>query len=158
MNKFISKISIKDIAIAMVIAIFFIADRWLKIIALEFAEKEPIRLIKGLFSFNFTENYYIAFSLPLTGPILNISVLLIIIALISYIIHLIWLKKDKLLIYLLTFILFGAISNILDRFLYGYVIDYLELKYFTVFNIADIMISGGAIITILCYSKKKTSK
>jgi signal peptidase II len=49
---------------------------------------------------------------------------------------------------ILTFIIFGAISNILDRLIYGYVIDYLELKYFTVFNLADVMISGGAIILL----------
>ena len=56
---------------------------------------------------------------------------------------------QKLTIILLTTILFGAISNILDRFSYGYVVDYLELKYFTVFNLADMMISGGVIVLLL---------
>ncbi len=51
----------------------------------------------------------------------------------------------------------GAISNIIDRLSYGYVIDYLSLRYFTVFNLADVMISSGAIILIL-KNLKKTNK
>lgn len=149
MNKFIAKISIKNIAIALVIAIFFMADRCLKILALNSASAEPLKLIGQIFSFHFTANYYIAFSLPLAGRIFNFLILLIIAFLIFYILYLILNKKSqKTEIILLTIILFGAISNILDRFSYGYVIDYLELRYFTVFNIADMMISGGAIILI----------
>jgi len=60
-----------------------------------------------------------------------------------------WLKAT-----LLTFIIFGAISNVLDRLRYGFVIDYLDLKYFTVFNIADIMIVGGVLGLVLIFRKK----
>lgn len=149
MNNFFKKNSVKNIAIAFVIAIFFIVDRYLKMAALSAAGRAPLKLIGDIFSFNFTANYYIAFSLPLSGEWLNGLVSLIIICLITYIFYLILKKKsERWTIILLTIILFGAISNILDRFIYGYVIDYLELKYFTVFNLADIMISGGAISLI----------
>lgn len=49
----------------------------------------------------------------------------------------------------LSLIAFGAFSNILDRLYSGGVIDYLDLKYFTVFNLADISITVGAILTIV---------
>jgi lipoprotein signal peptidase len=42
-------------------------------------------------------------------------------------------------------IILGATSNLADRFQYGYVIDYFDLKYFTVFNLADVLIVGGTI-------------
>ena len=54
-------------------------------------------------------------------------------------------KKDYIKAWLLLAIIFGAISNLFDRIKYGYVIDYLDLKYFTVFNLADVMIVGGVI-------------
>jgi signal peptidase II len=155
MNKFTTKIYLKNIAIILMIAIFFIADRYLKYLALNRHLEQPFKLLGNIFSFNFTANYYIAFSLPLGGQILNILISLIILALIYLIFYLIFKKNNqKSTIFLLTIILFGAISNILDRFAYGYVIDYLELKYFTVFNLADVMISLGAIVLILKNLKK----
>lgn len=149
MNNLLKNLTFKNIAIALVIAIFFIADRYLKILAINLAAAEPIRLIGDIFSFNFTANYYIAFSLPLSGWIITALIIIIIVILIYYIFYLIANKQARPgEIILLTIIILGAISNILDRFSYGYVIDYLELRYFTVFNVADMMISGGAIILI----------
>ncbi|MBN2407231.1 MAG: signal peptidase II [Elusimicrobia bacterium] len=51
------------------------------------------------------------------------------------------------------FILGGALSNLWDRFFYGGVIDYIDLKVFPVFNVADTSISVGAVIIglgVLC--------
>jgi len=149
MNKLTSKISIKNIAIALAIAIFFIVDRILKILAVNSGTLPPIKLVGDIFTFDFTANYYMAFSLPFSGLPLNIIILLLIISLIAVIAFLAFSGKQyKLEITLLSFILFGAISNILDRLIYGYVVDYLYLKNFTIFNLADVMISGGALILI----------
>lgn len=156
MNNFLKNLTFKNIAIALVIAIFFIADRYLKIIAVGLVQASPIKLVGDIFSFHFTANYYLAFSIPLSGRIMSALIIIIIATLIYYIFYLIVNKKARPgEILLLTIIVLGAISNILDRFSYGYVIDYLELKYFTVFNLADMMISGGALILIF---KNITSK
>jgi signal peptidase II len=49
-------------------------------------------------------------------------------------------------------ILFGAVGNVLDTFVYGYVIDMLHFTFFNrsygVFNIADAMIFIGAILLL----------
>lgn len=155
MNKNIFKISLKNIAIIALIAIFFIADRYLKILALNQALNPPTKLIGEILSFNFTPNYYMAFSLPLSGIILNSIIIAVILGLIYLIFYLILNEyKPKSSIILLTIILFGAISNILDRITCGYVIDYFELRYFTVFNLADMMISVGALLIIIKGLKK----
>lgn len=53
----------------------------------------------------------------------------------------------------LALIIAGAIGNMGDRFLLGYVIDYIDVKLagwnFYVFNIADIAISIGATLWVL---------
>jgi len=134
-------------AIILIIVIFFVADRLLKYWVV--MQNSPKSLLGQIFLFNFTKNYNISFSLPFSGPILNILIIAIILVLILVIYKLILKEKRlSLMSSLLTFILFGAISNMVDRLMYGYVIDYLELKYFTVFNLADAMISLGVLILI----------
>jgi signal peptidase II len=53
----------------------------------------------------------------------------------------------------LALILGGAIGNAWDRFFDGYVVDYLHFHwgdaYFPAFNVADIAITGGAIMLII---------
>ncbi|MEO1799558.1 MAG: signal peptidase II, partial [Cyanobacteria bacterium J06629_2] len=46
----------------------------------------------------------------------------------------------------------GAIGNGIDRFLFGYVVDFFDFRLinFPVFNIADIAINIGVIILLLC--------
>ena len=51
------------------------------------------------------------------------------------------LQKNQVFSTILFFTILGASSNFYDRLKYGFVVDYLDLKYFTVFNVADAMIS-----------------
>lgn len=55
----------------------------------------------------------------------------------------------------LSFILGGAMANLIDRYNHGCVIDFIDLKFFPVFNLADIFITIGAIIIIMKSSKTK---
>ena len=60
---------------------------------------------------------------------------------------------QKLFSFALACILGGAIGNVIDRLLYGYVVDFLDFHYagthFPAFNIADSAISVGAACLIL---------
>jgi signal peptidase II len=51
----------------------------------------------------------------------------------------------------LTLLFSGALGNAIDRIAYGFVVDFIALKWFNfpVFNIADMAIVGGAIAIIL---------
>ena len=53
----------------------------------------------------------------------------------------------------------GIIGNLIDRMLYGYVIDFLDFKIFNfnypVFNIADIGIVIGILLLIIAIFKKE---
>lgn len=57
------------------------------------------------------------------------------------------------------FILAGAIGNGIDRFLFGYVVDFLDFRLinFPVFNLADVAINIGVIL-LLFYSFTGSSK
>lgn len=62
-------------------------------------------------------------------------------------------KNRKLLTWGLTLVLGGALGNLIDRSLYGYVIDFIDVYYkywhWPAFNIADSAISVGAILLII---------
>ncbi len=129
----------KTASILLVIAVFlFILDRYLKYLALE--QKQAYNLLGNIFRFNLAKNYNIAFSLPISGWFLIFLIIIILVFLLFYSLQLVQ-KQDWLRLLLLTNIQIGAISNLIDRFKYGYVIDYFDLKYFTIFNLADTMIS-----------------
>jgi len=65
-------------------------------------------------------------------------------------------NKEEQLIYLLslTFVLSGAVGNLIDRVRFGFVIDFISLYYkswaWPTFNLADSAICLGAAVLILC--------
>jgi signal peptidase II len=69
----------------------------------------------------------------------------------------VWMLKShggqKLFCFALALILGGAIGNVIDRSLYGYVVDFLDFHaagwHFPAFNVADSAISVGAALLIL---------
>lgn len=139
---------------------FFIGDRILKNLALNLGEGRSLDIFGSWLKFRLAFNPYIAFSLPMGGQALNIIVTIIIAVLAITIFYLIFSKnKQNNLIIPLTFILFGAISNLLDRYDYGAVVDYFDLRYFTILNLADIMISLNVFfIIIYVFPRKPNNK
>ena len=71
-------------------------------------------------------------------------------------VYIIWLlrksQNDKLLCLALSLILGGALGNVLDRIMYGAVVDFIDLHYanwhWPAFNIADSAICIGAALII----------
>ncbi len=72
-------------------------------------------------------------------------------------VFIIWMLKShagqKLFSFAMACILGGAVGNVIDRTLHGYVVDFLDFHYgnwhFPAFNIADSAITVGAICLIL---------
>jgi signal peptidase II len=60
---------------------------------------------------------------------------------------------QKLFAWSLSLILGGAVGNVVDRMLHGYVVDFLDFHWagwhFPAFNVADSAISVGAALLIL---------
>jgi len=141
--------------VAVLGLILFVADRILKY----YFYKNPALVLGGdffynLLSFHFVRNFGIAFGLPFFGPILIVLIFLILLFLIGLLVNQI--KSDDLLLYAATFIIIiGASSNLIDRLRYGFVIDYIDLTWFTVFNLADCMITIGVFLFLIQSISKK---
>jgi len=97
--------------------------------------------------FNLYLNKNIAFSLPIPFYILYPLLLFIIIFL--FFICFKYYKQKNILIWPWSLIALGAISNVVDRIYYKAVIDFIDIPYFTVFNLSDIYIFLGVVILII---------
>lgn len=53
----------------------------------------------------------------------------------------------------LMLILAGAISNIIDRIYYGCIIDFIDTRFWPIFNLADVFIVLGAISLLVRWKK-----
>ncbi len=72
-------------------------------------------------------------------------------------VFIIWMLRShggqRLFSWALSLILGGAVGNVIDRLLHGYVVDFLQFHYagraFPSFNVADSAISLGAVLLVL---------
>lgn len=104
---------------------------------------------------DFQKNYGIAFGL-LSG-VDRIFLILLSIVILGFIL---WLyrteqvKESKSLQLSLMFIIAGLLSNLLDRIIYGFIIDFIVIFGLPAFNLADIINIIGALILIFWLVRK----
>ena len=80
--------------------------------------------------------------------------------------YILWLlrknQSDKMLSWALSLILGGALGNVLDRIMFGAVVDFIDLHYgnwhWPAFNIADSAISIGAALIVFSELRKSFGK
>lgn len=114
-------------------------------------EHQSISIIKDFFSITYAKNTGVAFSF-LEGkvPLIIIMTTIIIFIILKYIKST---SPNKIESICYGFLLGGAIGNLLDRIIYGYVIDFLDFNIFgysyPIFNLADTFIVIGIIILII---------
>lgn len=57
--------------------------------------------------------------------------------------------KDLIVLSALGLVLGGAVGNLIDRVTFGYIVDFLDFRFWPVFNIADSAITTGAGLLII---------
>ena len=139
----------KKLAIFTIVFIFI--DQLIKnLVNLYMNVNESFILLKNVLNITYVHNYGAAFSM-LTGA-RWILVLITIVAL--NVIYIFFIKNKKLNKYqtiVYSMLLGGIVGNLIDRFFYGYVIDYIDIRLFNfaIFNIADSLIVISVILLIV---------
>lgn len=135
-----------------VIFFTFILDRLFKYLVLN---KEGFSVIKNFLSIGYFPNWGIALSLPVSRFVIYPLVILILF-IVFYFLFISFNKKDYPLIWSTALIFFGALSNLIDRFRFGHVVDYVNFTgVFPVFNLADLMVLTGVCLLMGKVSHKK---
>ncbi len=105
----------------------------------------PVAALDRWVSLTYVTNTGAAFGLfPDFGGVFMIIAVVVIVAIIVYYRHL---PSDHWLIQVsLGLQLGGALGNLLNRLLYGHVIDFIDFKVWPVFNVADSSVFVGVVI------------
>ena len=126
-------------------------DQLTKLIVLsELTKVSTVELIEKVFYFTYCENTGAGFSIfaEHTGVLAAVSCC-VIVAMILYVV----LKKpqSRVLNVALTFLVGGAIGNLIDRVRLGFVVDFLDFRLidFPIFNVADCFVTIGAALFIV---------
>ncbi len=119
---------------------------WVKIALMN---KEPFIIIPKVLNLQYCENSGAVWGI-MSGRVdfLKIFTLIILIAIIYFYFKIPSGKKYNILKILAVFIVAGAIGNLIDRFLLGYVVDfiYFEIINFPLFNFADCCLTVSSIL------------
>tara|TARA_B100000161_G_C33201857_1_gene260321 strand:- start:26 stop:496 length:471 start_codon:yes stop_codon:yes gene_type:complete len=126
-------------------------SKWMIKTSYNLYQSEPI--IEGFFYFTYVTNDGMAFGLSFPGG--KTILLIVTLILTGVIMWMLWKEKNShnLIRYGLTLILAGAIGNMIDRILYGKVVDFLDIMIgsfnWYIFNVADSAVTSGMILFIL---------
>lgn len=132
------------------IVVFF--DQMTKLVLEPILSKGSIPIIENIIHFTLVYNKGAGFGIFQGQRIFFIVFSLAILAILFYN----WRKipKDRNILIPTGLILGGLLGNLIDRMIYGYVIDFIDLQVWPVFNIADSAITAGAIWLVIYLWKK----
>lgn len=112
-----------------------------------------IRIYKEVFNFIYVQN-----TGGMYGSFENNNIYFIISSIVILSMLIVWLltnkKKSKLQSFALQMIIAGGTSNLIDRIFRGAVVDFIQLKFFGVFNVSDVCIICGVIIICILELKE----
>jgi len=137
----------------LIIIIWVILDLFTKNLALNNLQ-EKVNLFSNFLYFKYVENTWVAFSLQIP-ELKYFTIILIILIFYYYFSERKVIKNKKLIDLSFWLILAWAIWNWYERILNEKVIDFIWVKYFSVFNLADIFITIWAIIYLYVLFKNK---
>ena len=136
------------------IVVIVALDQWSKwAIKTSFNLYQSKPVIQDLLHFTYVTNDGMAFGLSFPGG--RHVLLILTILLTGFIIGFLWNEKNghPLIKYGSALILSGAIGNLIDRLLYGKVVDFLDLMigdfHWYIFNIADSSVTIGMVLFII---------
>ncbi len=155
----------KKNSVYLLIVVLVLIDQIIKLCIINNIKDKSITIIKGILGFTYCENKGVAFSLGNGHVTLFIIInLLIIGGLIFYF------EKNKsefrsfLSKIFFSMVIAGGASNLIDRIVRGFVVDFIdvsELFNFAIFNVADIFIVVGTIglaVNLIIQGIKVTKK
>lgn len=139
------------VALSLVIAgLVVVIDQVIKyFVAMYLPQAGVVTAIPHLLDLNYVKNPGVAFGMFENMRWIFVALTSVIIVILLYIIIF---KKIKSKMFLISsaLIIGGGIGNLIDRVLYGYVIDYLQLSFFSpVCNFADYAVTVGTVLLVI---------
>ena len=106
--------------------------------------------LSSYFSLKFVANSGISFGIFKNNNLIFVFLIILVIAFILY-----YYNKERKYALAFNFLLAGAFGNLIDRIFRGYVIDFIDFKFWYVFNLADVFITAAGLLLVYYLFKEK---
>ena len=146
----------KNIFLKIITIIAILLDQAIKIVIKSKLFNSSIILIPHVLNCTYVQNTGAAFGIGSNSTSMFIAVNVVIIGLITYFIFSKGEELNKSILIALHLILAGGVSNLIDRIVRGFVIDYIDISpliKYPVFNLADIFVVVGCSIIVISLIK-----
>ena len=146
----------------LIIIAVVVIDQLIKLLVVnQMSLYETIPVIEDIFHITYIHNTGAAFSLMEGMRIFLIAfpVIMVIVAIVFMALK----RKEghPLMMTSIALIAGGGIGNLIDRIFYGYVVDFIDFRVFSIFNFADIFVCTGCgllILYVLVFDGKQNGK
>lgn len=141
--------------VGLLVLAAYCLDRFTKYLAIHFLN-EPIVVIPKLLQFENYQNDSFLFYLNLPYQI-STAIISAVVFMMVYLAVKEYQAGHHSEVMLFMLILVGAFSNLLDRISQGHVIDFINVPFWSVFNLSDIYIVGGVLAMFIVIWKSDPS-
>lgn len=133
---------------SVAVIIIFLDQLTKQLVKANFQLNESLPIIKNILHFTYITNTGSAF-----GLFNGINFIFVIFSIIVTLVIFYFIRKikqnEKLIQFSVGLLLGGTIGNLIDRISYGYVIDFIDVRIWPVFNVADSAITISIILLIV---------
>lgn len=138
----------------IIMSILIVFDQFTKKLAVaHLMNKEPYRIIDGVFELRYLENRGAAFGMMQNQKIIFVIIAAIMLLAVLYFLYNIPSDKKYIILRICMILIgAGAVGNLIDRLSQSFVVDFLYfiLIDFPIFNVADIYVSVSCVILVIC--------
>lgn len=140
----------------LMVACLIFLDYSSKIWIYEYHQLETLTVWEGVLAIKYVENHGMSFGFRQGCEPTQVILLLINLGLVCFFAwRIIMGVNNKWLIWGCAIALAGTIGNMVDRWFYGYVIDFIEVGQWIVMNLADVFIILAAVLILVGYLKDR---
>jgi len=121
-----------------------------------FIKRSALTTTGHLIDITYTTNTGTLFSLFSGTYLINIVFIVLSIFAIMFLTYLLRLKESHLTNFSYILLISGILGNFIDRLLYGSVIDWINIHFWPIFNLADLFLFIGIFLSILFLIKNNS--
>jgi len=147
----------KIMLINLLVSILFLIDRLTKWRALGIPEGGVFLFSEKFVGLRFYKNFNLIFNIALPEGLM-FGLIGIILAVVVWLLVKNYRRENIFLIFSLSLIIVGAVSNLIDRLYFGFVVDFISFFDYSIFNLSDVYIVGGVGLILFWELKNKKLK
>lgn len=127
---------------------------------------DQVQIVRGALDLRYAKNDDMAFSLfhhfGSGAPVHRTMFLVVVSLMVLAVVLTQWWKRradpSRALHFGFAFVVAGAAGNVIDRMMRGYVVDFIHVPMWPVFNVADVLIVAGTILLALVAQSRSSSR